>query len=167
MALLVILGIISALANAFVPYIVGRFFDTILGSSQIALSSLPSIPLWAFFLILLGFTQIIANTTDWILHLRRSKFGLLLESRYISHGFSYLLRLPLSFHNDKKTGEVGNIITTASSWLSRIIDTVILELAPQFLAVLFGLAFAFFIQPIASIPLIIGIVLYVFILISI
>ncbi|MFZ2522282.1 MAG: hypothetical protein WAX25_02205, partial [Minisyncoccia bacterium] len=65
--ILVGFGIVSAVANGFVPYVTGRFFDTLIdlsnGKNTFITSSLP---LWMGLLGLWVFVQLIANNIDWV-----------------------------------------------------------------------------------------------------
>ena len=49
--ILSILGVISALANGVVPFVVGSFLDAVLGQSQIFVGTAVEMPLSLFFLI--------------------------------------------------------------------------------------------------------------------
>lgn len=167
MILLSGLGIISALANGVVPYVTGRFFDAIIAPSAARLFSLPSLPFWALFMTVWAFVQIIANVTDWRLDVRRARFGNVLYGDYIARGFSYLLLLPVSFHKDKKSGKIGDLIGRSANWLVRIVENVIIELAPRFLSVIVGVVVVLFIKPEASAVLFAGIIIYTLLLLRV
>lgn len=158
---LTILGVISALANGSVPYIVGRFFDAILDSSRVFTGTLVEMPLWLFLIIIWATVQSVANIVDWINDKKGKKISILLDTIYTSKGFGYLLKLPLSFHKDRKAGEIGDRITRAGQWLSRIIENVVLRLAPQFLSVVVGLIIAISINYWFGLILILGVASYV------
>ncbi len=69
---LAVLGLFSAVANGFIPYITGRFLDALIGVSQgavtfVSLSSVFSdVPLWAVLLGIWAVVQLVANVIDWV-----------------------------------------------------------------------------------------------------
>ncbi|MAG12222.1 hypothetical protein CL630_00205 [bacterium] len=156
-----VLGVISALANGGVPYVVGKFFDAILEPALVFTDTSAEMQLWVALIILFGIIQALANSVDWINDKRSRKIGLLLVGDYISNAYSYLLRLPFSFHKDQKTGKIFEKINKGSSSLTIIIEQIILRLAPQILSVIVGLSIAFYIHPTLAILLVAGILLYI------
>lgn len=160
MILLSFFGVISALANGFVPYVTGRFFDAIIMPSTVKLFFLPQLPLWMIFVSIWVFVQVVANVMDWRLDVRRARFGNMLYGDYVARGFSYLLLLPVGFHKDKKSGKIGDLIGRSANWLVRIVENVIIELAPRFLSVIVGIVVVLFIKPEASVVLFAGVIIY-------
>ena len=72
LVLLSFLGVVSAAANGFVPYITGRFFDTLIGVSRGELDA-GQIPVWLSFFLAWVVIQLVANNADWVIdRLRRS-----------------------------------------------------------------------------------------------
>src|SRR3989344_8306669 len=65
--LLAVLGIISALANGTVPYIVGSFLDALIDFSKILSVGDITIAAWLGLLLLWVFVQLAANVVDWII----------------------------------------------------------------------------------------------------
>ncbi|MEK7635722.1 MAG: ABC transporter ATP-binding protein [Patescibacteria group bacterium] len=161
------LGVVSAVANAVVPFLAGRLFDAILRPSKIFIGAFFEMPLWLFFIILWAVVRFITDAVDWII----SKKGVQLEeythSDYVVNGFNILLELPLSFHKDKKLGEITDRIDRAANWISRIANDVIVGLSPQILSVFVVLIIAFFINYLLTLVLLVAIVIYVAILIKI
>src|SRR3989344_5235914 len=104
--ILSVLGVISALANGVVPFIVGSFLDAVLGQSQIFVWTAIEMPLWLFFLISLGIVQLIANVVDWVNDRRSRLVGLESAVDYPSNAIKSLLALPMSFHKEEKSGEM-------------------------------------------------------------
>lgn len=156
-----ILGVISGLANAAVPYIVGSFFDAILNISAEFSRFGKTIPLWAMFIGLFAITQIIANLVDWVINRKSKKIGTLAQAEYISASATHLLNLPMSFHKENKTGEVWDKIVRASNSLDSLLGNVIIGLAPQIFSVVVGLLIAVYINPLLALILVAGIVLYI------
>ncbi len=159
--LLSVLGVISALANGSIPYIIGKFFDAILNPARVFVGTSAEMPLWILLLILWGVAQLFANSVDWINDKKSRKMGLSLYTGYISKVYSYLLKLPISFHKNEKTGEISEKMQRAGNAISSIIEQIILRLAPQILSIVVGLSIAFFIQPLLALILVAGISLYI------
>lgn len=158
--ILSLLGIISGLANGAVPFIVGRLFDGILSTQNFFVGSNIEMPVWAFFLIVLGTTQVVVSVVDWVNDKERRRIGTLIYAEYPQKAVVRLLSLPISFHAHHKTGEVWDRITRAGNSLGQIIEQVITNIAPQILSVFVGLAIAFTIKPTLAATLIAGLALY-------
>lgn len=74
LTILVILGVTSAIANGFVPYITGRFFDTLINLSQgVDTLATSTLPLWAVLLGAWVLAQLVANNVDWVMDRLRRK----------------------------------------------------------------------------------------------
>lgn len=165
-AFISVLGIVSAIANGSVPYLVGRFLDEISGSHFITLFK-NTIPLWLFFLTVWAIVQIIANVTSWSIDIKSRKLGTFIEGSYFADAFSSLLFLPISFHKNRKTGEGWDRIYRAANALSGMIQGVIIGIAPELLSVLIGFGIAFFIHPYLALVLMGGVIVYIGMLIKI
>lgn len=148
--MLITFSIFEALANATVPYLAGRIIDSLINKS-------------ADFLMILGIwivIKLIADVFDWQINSRSNRFEESLHTDYISRAFSTLLYFPLSFHKQHKLGEVTNRIGRAASNLAEISADLIVDLAPQFLSIVFSLAFTFYIKPQLAGVLLGAVVLY-------
>lgn len=161
------LGTTSAVANAAVPFLAGRLFDAILNPGKIFISASFEMSLWLFLIILWLMMRLITDAADWII----SKKGVQLEeythSDYVVNGFNILLELPLSFHKDKKLGEITDRIDRAANWISRIANDVIVGLSPQILSIFIVLIIAFYVNYLLTFVLLVAIAIYVAILIKI
>ena len=176
LAWLTALGIISAVANGFVPYVTGRFFDTLIQVSDTAkimadasagwVSVTHSWPLWAILLGIWTLVQLIANNTDWIADRMRRKIEMGVVFNMQANGFIHMLLLPLKYHKDAHTnGEIQKI--SQASWrVSSIISTVA-NVAPQFISILIGITLAASINFDLAMVLLTGVVLYILLLIKI
>jgi len=164
--ILTILAIFSAIANGVVPYLAGRLFDAILDPSKVFIGTMLEMPLFLFFIIVWGLVKLAADLVDWQSGVRSEKLSNITHADYIAKGFGKLLELPLSFHKQKKMGEVGERLNRASSFLSQMAG-VLIEIAPQFLSIVIALLITFLIKPILALMLIMGIVVYVLILVRI
>ncbi len=158
---LIALSVVQAVAGAFVPLFAGKIFDQIVSLSEMhALSLTPALLIIAVWLIL----RFGGDGIDWWTGLRTQWLGTFLESDYVSKGFGRLLELPISFHKDKKQGEVGNGITRAAGWLDQIISNVAIDLFPNFLSIIVAGIIAAVINVWLALILLISIVLYVIML---
>ncbi len=154
------LGVISALANGTVPYIIGKFFDAILEPTVVFVGSAAQMPMWLLLMIIFAVVQIVADVVDWRNSIERSRIATDILSRYIARAFAYLLKLPVSFHVNRKAGEVRESINRAGNGMSNIIDQVIINLAPQFLSIGIGIAISFAINWILGVILVSGVFIY-------
>jgi len=162
--LLSVLGIISALANGAVPYLVGRLFDAILDPGKIFVGMPLEMPLWIFFVFVWGVAQLVANIVDWRSNLKSVMLGEDIFTSYMAKGFSHLIDLPLSFHKTNKMGEIGDRINKAANSLETISNNVVIYLAPQFLSIFVALAIAFFINLTLALVMLAGLIIYIIIL---
>lgn len=159
------LGTFSALANGSVPYIAGRFFDSILAPSAVVSVLGFSVQIWMAFLSLWFVVQVVAIATDWLSSKREDKLGGKMFVEYRTNAFQKLLRLPLSFHKDKKQGEFKDSMGRAANSLYSITSHIIVPITPKVLSIIVGLSFAFWMNVYLASVLVLGIVAYVFILV--
>lgn len=161
--LLSLLGVFSAFANASVPFVVGKFLDSLLNPSLVF--HYPVImPQWMGFIAFWVIVQLIANISDWINDKERRRIGTFIHAEYPARATAHLLRLPLSFHKEYKTGIIWDRFMRAGNALSNIIEQVVINLAPQFLSVVVGVTIAFLIHPLLASVIVVGIVIYVILL---
>lgn len=163
---LTVLAIFSAVANGVVPYLAGRLFDAILSPSRVFLSTKIEMPLFLLFIIIWGVIKLIADLVDWRSGIRIGKLTMIIWADYIFRAFDRLLDLPLSFHKQKKMGEIGDRLSRAGNWLERI-SRMLMDIAPQFLSIIVGIAITLSINVVLSAILIAGIIVYIFILVKI
>ena len=158
---LIFLGIISALANGTVPFIVGSFFDAILESSKVFTGTSFDMPMWLFLLIIFALTQIIANIVDWINSKKSQELNMTLYTKYHSNTRSCLLRLPMGFHSSKKFGGLQDKINRGANAFDSILENTLLPLAPQFLSILVGFSISFYISIEIGLIFIFSVIIYV------
>jgi ABC-type multidrug transport system fused ATPase/permease subunit len=137
-----ILGVISALANGTVPFLIGRFFDALLKPSSITLPFIGTIPVYFALLALWVLVQILGNSTDWIIGRISRTIGTYLQAQYIIDAFSHILTLPVSFFKNQKSGELSELVSRASWMMDTIVSSVLINLAPQFLSIVVGIGIA-------------------------
>jgi ABC-type multidrug transport system fused ATPase/permease subunit len=162
-----ILGVISALANGTVPFLIGRFFDALLKPSSITLPFIGTIPVYFALLALWVLVQILGNSTDWIIGRISRTIGTYLQAQYIIDAFSHILTLPVSFFKNQKSGELSELVSRASWMMDTIVSSVLINLAPQFLSIVVGIGIAFYLKPLLALVLLIGILLYIITIIRI
>lgn len=166
LAVLSVLGIISAIANGVVPYIAGRLFDAILKPTKIFVATQIEMPSFLFFIIFWGIVQIIVSIVDWRNSVKSDRIGEKIYSFYTIKSFGHLLELPLSFHKKRKMGQITNRIGKAGNALMDISDRVIITLAPQFLSIFVALIIILGINLISASIIMTGIIVYASILIK-
>lgn len=163
LSLLSVLGIFSALANGSVPFVMGKFLDSIVNSHIVYVAG-GSIPLWAILLSVWGLAQLVAISTDWTNDRMSRRISTRIFIDYFVNFESILHTFPLSFHKNAKPGEISSARDRAARALDSIIDYIILPLAPQFLSIAIGVGFAFLMNKSLATVLLTGIVFYVFVL---
>lgn len=161
-AILSVMGILSAIGNGIVPYIIGRFFDVITSVERTTILGY-SIPVFAALLILWAIVQLITYILDWKISILSEKFSNIIWLDYLSKGFGFLMLLPISFHKTNKIGEVSNKINVAASALETIAGRIVIDLSPQILSIIIAFAVAFYLQPLLALFLLLGVVIYIFI----
>src|SRR3989338_353779 len=149
-----VLSVVSAMADASVPYLAGKIIDSIKTQTVF------------YFIAVWILVRISGDLVNWRSSLMRNKLDGELECAYMENGYGKLLELPMSFHKTRKIGEVSNRIARASNWLANLVSDVVINLAPRFLSVVFALAFAVYIQPLLALALMGGVLIYCFILIK-
>ncbi len=169
LAILLALGIVSAIANGSVPYVTGRFFDALIGLSQGKTSSAAwagGWPLWAALLAAWALIQLVANNVDWIDDRLRRKVDTGLQFGILTEGFTQLFRLPIGFHkNSHINGEMEKI--NMAGWRVPSIVRMVANIGPQFLSIAIGIALAATINGELAGVLVIGVALYVVLLLRI
>lgn len=162
--ILSIMGIFSAAGNGVIPYIAGKFFDSIVSPSMVNVIGY-TLPLFMALLILWAVVQGVTYVLDWRSTLLSEYLSNTIWLDYLANGFSYLLTLPMSFHKKNKIGEIGNNINQAAGALETISGRIIIDLAPQILSIIIALGIAFYVKPFLAMFLVAGLVIYVFVLV--
>lgn len=155
-----IMGVLSAIGNGIVPYVAGQFFNAIINPSSVIFFSF-ILPLYAAMLVLWAAIQCITYIIDWRIHIMSEYLSRIIWLDYISHGFGFLLNLPISFHKKYKIGEVGYKINVAGNALETIAGRIVIDLAPQLLSIAIALAVAFYMKPLLALFLVIGLCTYI------
>ncbi len=154
------MGILSAFGNGVIPYIAGRFFDTITSSVTVLIFSY-TIPLYASVLVIWAIVQLITYILDWRINILSEKFSNTIWLDYLSNGFGYLLLLPVSFHKTNKIGEISSKISTAANLLETIAGRIVIDLSPQILSIIIAFTITFSLKPVLASVLLLGVVVYI------
>ena len=163
--ILSIMGILSAIGNGVIPYVAGKFFDSIITPSTIEIFG-TIVSLYIVLLVIWSLVQLITYTLDWKINITSEYLSNTIWLDYLSNGFGFLLNLPMSFHKKNKIGEIGNKINVAANALETIAGRIVIDLAPQILSIVIAIGIAFYLKPVLAIILIVGLVTYVLVLIS-
>ncbi len=163
---LAFLGIISAIANGTVPYIVGSFLDAIINLSKTVTFGKITIVAWIALLLLWVFVQLIANIVDWIIDRRGRALRMTMQLGYQSKAFTHLLFVPISFHKDEKIGELADLMSKTSWQIASIAEDILVSLTPPVLSVIVGFTVTFLINPLFTLVLVVGVFIYVLMLIK-
>ncbi len=158
---LVILGVVSAVANGFVPYVTGRFFDTLIDLSKgVGTFTSNHFPLWMVLLGAWALTQLVANNIDWIMDRLQRRVDTGIHFNIQVQGFFHLLRAPMIYHKNVHIHGVIQKISMAGWRVSAIVRTIA-NIAPQFLSIVIGIILAASINVTIATILVMGVLLYV------
>lgn len=160
-----IVGILSAIGNGIIPYVVGSFFDSIITPSDF-LYFHTLIPSYIALLVLWAAVQCITSILDWRINLTSEYLSNTIWLDYLSKGYGFLLDLPMAFHKKHKIGEIGNKINAAAGSLETIAGRIVIDLAPQILSIVIALGVAFWLRPLLALILLAGLIIYILVLIS-
>lgn len=161
--ILSIIGILSALGNGIIPYVAGKFFDSIIIPSSISIFNI-ILPLYVALLVLWAVIQLVTYIIDWRIQIKSEYLSNYIWLDYISNGFGFLLNLPMTFHKKNKIGEIGGRINQAAGSLETIAGRIVIDLAPQILSIVIALVITFILKPLLAVLLAFGLIVYLFIL---
>ncbi|KKU82163.1 MAG: ABC transporter-related protein [Parcubacteria group bacterium GW2011_GWA1_47_8] len=167
LVVLVVLGVVSAIANGFVPYVTGRFFDTLINLSQgTETFTASTFPLWVVLLGAWVLVQLVANNVDWVMDRMRRRVDIGVHLGIQTTGFKHLLHAPMVYHKSVHINGVMQKISTTGWRVSAIVGTVV-NIAPQFLSIIIGLTLAASINTFLAGILVVGVLLYIALLLRI
>ena len=134
-----VLAMIGAVITAIIPYIYGKLVDAV----SISAFSLD------FVLALLGIWILMSVCSAIFRRIVSLKSGFIAidaSNDLICKNSGHIINLPLSFHKEKKLGEILSKITRAGEHLREIIERIVFFLLPQFFIVFIGITILFFID---------------------
>ncbi len=161
------MGILLAIADASIPFIVGRFLDSVINASAVATVFGMTAPLWVWFIGIFAVVQAMASIMGWAYESKSRKIGTTIEADAALRATSRLMRMPMAFHGDQNTGSLWDKMIRSNTSISAIIERVILKISPQILSVLVGVFVALNINVTLTLIVLGGISLYVFTLFQI
>lgn len=133
-----VLAVIFAVFEAFIPYIYGRLVDIISDKTASSLV-LFLLGIWVLTSFLAAvFRNIVSKTGEYM--------GADILSDFIYDHMSHVMNLPLTFHREKKVGEIVSRIIRAGDHMKELVGTTLFWVAPRFLTVLIGVIIMFFIN---------------------
>lgn len=157
--LLIVLGLVSAISNGAIPYVTGRFFDSLIGLSY-GTPDGGTFPLWTFILVIWAVIQIIANGADWIMDRMRREVDTDTHLGIQTEGMVHLLKLPLTYHSTEHINATLSTINTGGWRISSIMQNLI-QIGPQLISVMIGIVLAATISvPMAGV-LMLGVIAYI------
>ena len=156
-------GVIIAVGGSLVPYITGRFLDSLIEPYEVPLPWGDALPAWAAFLALWFFIQMLSNGIGWASDLVGRRFSTELQAGLQARAFKHLLTLPLQFHKTHRSGEIADIVNRAG-WMLESMTNTILSLAPQFLTIAIGILISFMLEPRLALVLLAGAGVYLVVL---
>ncbi len=156
-----ILGIITSLANTSVPYVIGSLVDALSDPSAVRTFLGLAIPLYVVVLVIWACVQVILVFIEKHVNRESDVFGVKIWTDYIVRGLSHLLYLPLSFHKQKKIGEIFEKIIMTANNIQGITSNVLIQLSPQLLSIFVALAITFYINITLGMMLAVSLVVFI------
>jgi ATP-binding cassette subfamily B protein len=161
MGILAGLGVVSALATAFSPYLSGKFFDALglVAGKGTDVSFVPvfmALGLWFF-------AQLVLNIIGWFQAFISRGLPLDVEDSVYKKSLAHLLRMPMAFHKEHRASEIREIYNLASGRTGQNLNDS-LSLLPDILSVFFGIIIAFTLNVQLALVLLAGALVYLIIM---
>ncbi len=165
-AILTILEMLLALANGIVPYITGKFIDSLVAPHMTVVPMFGRVPLWEALIGAWLILQVFSNGISFIADRRTRLMTTEMEAGFQAKAYTHLLTLPLNFFKTTRVGEINENLSRASWMLGSFTNTMV-SIVPQFLTILVGVGISFLILPQLAFVLLAGIALYLLVLVFI
>jgi subfamily B ATP-binding cassette protein MsbA len=133
-----LLALSYAIFNGFIPYLYGRLVDMVFVES-FSFLVLALIGIWAL-------TSFFSSITKWASSVGGEFIAVDALSDIIYEHTAHVLDLPLSFHREKRVGEIISRITRAGDSLRDLISNTLFWIVPHFLTLFIGLIILFIIN---------------------
>ena len=154
------LSALASAVSAVIPIVYGRLVDEVVKNGINNLWQLViTISVWLVFVVLAG----------WIsryVYFQGELIGFKAYHSFLADIYSHYLRLPLSFHKDKKGGEQLNKVDRAASYVWNIVANVLFYLVPGFLSAVVAIALMFSAEWRLSILIVVVLIFYSYITIQ-
>ena len=136
---LIVLAILASGIDAVIPYIYGKLVDVAIKPETTLNFIFAVLGLWLFLTLIVNWMNrytgrksvIIANDTS---------------NDFYTAMIAHIMRLPVSFHKEKKIGEVLQKISRASEYFSRVIEEIVFYTGPAILEAIIGLFILTFVE---------------------
>ena len=132
-------AILSSIIVAFIPFIYGKLIDVSQAQPSAANLILSLLGMW---LLINIFNSVLSNLVNG----KGSFLAVDIYNDLICRVSFHLMRLPLSFHREKKIGEIISKIEIAADRLHGFVDQTLFWSLPQILTAVLGILFLFFIE---------------------
>lgn len=153
-------GLISAVSSAATPYIVGKFFDSLLGTVGPFVILGYAISPFIFLLSLWALANFLTDFAERYKRVESEWLNAAIESDYIVYAMTRLINFSLGFHKKHKMGEIINRVERAAGRLSGIISNVIINLSPDIFSVFIVFFIILFIDPVLTAVLFLGLAIF-------
>lgn len=156
-----LLGLISTVGSTAMPYLTGKIIDVIAAGGTISFVFGLSIGLVGL-LVAYAVVQGLTNLVDWQLSIRTTRLGYEVQAEFIRDCMERLFRMPLSFHHDRKFGDMSTRVHRARSGY-RSLFSIVPDLLPPLASILLASIFVFSINTTLAVILVGGVVVFLFI----
>lgn len=126
------IALIGSVISAVIPYIYGRLVDIAVVESTSIKMIFGILGIWLFL-------SLISNWTNRFSNREGENLGINASNDLLLKASGHLLNLPVSYHKDKRIGEILQRIGRASDYLHSIIEEAIFYTTPQLLTVVIAL----------------------------
>jgi len=151
--LIALIAFMGSFIAAVIPYLYGYLVDAVISKAVVFEIIIGFLLLW---LIL----SLIGDWLDRMASFRGYNIAVDIENDFRLEITNHLLYLPLSFHKNKKMGEIIQRISRGADYLETIISNVIFNLGPRFLTVIIALIIMSFVEWRLTLLLFLILVLY-------
>lgn len=134
-----LIAILSSFIVAVIPYLYGHLVDAVISKSV-------AFEIIVGFLLLWLILSLTGNWLDRTASYRGYDIAIDIENDFRLEITNHLLYLPLSFHKNKKMGEIVQRVSRGADHLETIISNVIFNLGPRFLTVVVALVIMGFVD---------------------
>jgi len=156
-ATLISLTVVDSVMDASLPFVVGRLIDAL---NNVAQGTTPSFAVPLAILALWVGVQVLSNIIRWFVRRKNDHLRITARLRYIADGMAHILRLPVSFHKEHKTGAVAEILNQGAVSISGMVANYLVDYIPAFLSTFVGLALCFYVNVELALILSVGIFLF-------
>ena len=137
--LISLIAFLGSFIAAIIPYLYGRLVD-------VAVSEFTNFQLIGGILLLWLILSLIGDWLDRVARYRGYDIAIDIENDFRLKIASHLLYLPLSFHKNKKMGEIVQRVSRGADYLETIISNVVFNFGPSFLTVIAALIIMSFVE---------------------